>query len=69
MKRGYTLRQGEKSAEMIDREGDGRWPSRKRVRNRLKRNGLEQTHGRNIGLGERWLVAQSLLELGKHGRE
>ena len=66
---GYTLRQDEKSAEMIEGEGDGCWPSRKRVRNRLKRNGLNQTHRKKIGARERRLVAQSLLELGKHGRE
>jgi hypothetical protein len=39
---GYTLRCGEKSAEMIEGEGHRCWPSRKRVRNRLKRNGLNQ---------------------------
>ncbi len=55
--RGYTLRHDEKSAEVIEGEGDGCWPSRKRVRNRLKRNGLNQTHRKNIGARERWLVA------------
>ena len=39
---GYTLRRGEKSAEMIEGEGDRCWPSRRGVRNRLKRNGLNQ---------------------------
>jgi len=56
MKRGCTLRQDEKSAEMIEGEGDSRWPLRKGVRNCLKRNGLEQTHGKNIGAKERRLV-------------
>lgn len=54
---GYTLRLGKKSAEMIEGEGDACWPSRKRVRNSLKRNGLNQTLGENIGTRERRLVA------------
>jgi hypothetical protein len=56
-KMGYTLRCGKKSAEVIEREGDRCWPSRRGVRNRLKRNGLNQTHGKNIGAVERSLVA------------
>jgi len=53
----YTVRRGKKSAEMIEGEGDACWPSRKRVRNSLKRNGLNQTLGENIGTRERRLVA------------
>jgi hypothetical protein len=65
---GYTPRLVEKSAEMIEGEGDGCWPSRKGVRNRLKRNGLNQTHGQNIGARVRGRETKSVLELGKHGR-
>ena len=53
---------------MIEGEGDRCWPSRKGVRNRLKRNGLNQTHGQNIGARERGRETKSVLELGKHGR-
>jgi hypothetical protein len=42
---------------MIEGEGDGCWPSREVVRNRLKRNGLNQAPGKNSGARERWLVA------------
>ena len=56
-KMGYTLRCGKNSAETIEGEGDRYWPSRRGMPNRLKRNGLNQTHGKNIGAGERSLVA------------
>jgi len=56
-KMGYTLRCGKNSAEMIEGEGDRCGPSRGRMPNRLKRNGLNQTHGKNIGAVERSLVA------------
>ena len=41
----------------------------KECRNRLKRNSLNQTHGKGIEARERRLVAWSLLKLDKHDGE